>query len=95
MAGRAVPGIRAREGEQQMDPVTVPTTASAGRGGAAATAAWLRAKSRREQTALRSRRYYLHDLPSGSRVVDLGEHTLVVKVGERAADARKDRNAVR
>jgi len=79
-----------------MDAITV-TAASAVTGAVAtAAAAWLQARRQRQQAREESRRDHLDHLPPGSRVVDLGEHGVVIEVGgSPAAGARNDRDAPR
>jgi len=79
-----------------MDAITVTAAASAVTGAAATVAAaWLRSRSQWQQAREESRRDHLHHLPPGSRVVDLGEHGVVIEVGGQAAGAEKARDAVR
>ena len=96
MAGCAVPGIMSREGMQYMDAITVTAAASAGMGAATTmAAAWLRARSQRQRAREKTRRDYLRGLPPGSRVIDLGDHGIVIEVGARAAGAGNERDAAR
>jgi preprotein translocase subunit YajC len=71
-----------------MNAIGVIAAASTGMGAAATIiAAWLRARSLRQQAREKSRRDYLHSLPGGSRVIDLGDHGVVIEVGPRGAGA--------
>jgi hypothetical protein len=79
-----------------MDAITVTAAASAVTGAAVTVAtAWLRARCQRQQAREESRRDHLHHLPPGSRVVDLGEHGMMIEVGGAAARAKNARDAAR
>jgi hypothetical protein len=79
-----------------MNAVAVTATASAGMGAAATIiAAWLRARSLRQQAREKSRRDCLRGLPGGSRVIDLGEHGMVIDVGPEGARAGDEADGTR
>lgn len=79
-----------------MDATTVTAAACALTGAVTTMAgAWLRARSQRQRAREKSRRDHLRDLPPGSRIIDLGEHGIVIEVGDRAASAENDRDAGR
>jgi hypothetical protein len=79
-----------------MDAMTVAAAASAITGATAATArAWLHTRMQRQQAREHSRREHLQRLPPGSRVVDLGEHGIVIDVGGRADVGASDPHGTR
>jgi len=79
-----------------MDRVTAPTAASADIGTTVTTAAaWVRVWSWRGRAGEKPCRDHLDELPSGSGVVDLRKHGLVIGVGGLGAGARMDCDAVR
>jgi hypothetical protein len=79
-----------------MNAITVIAAASTGMGAAATIiAAWLRARGLREQAREKSRRDYLRSLPGGSRVIDLGDHGVVIEVGPRGASSGNEADETR
>jgi hypothetical protein len=86
MSGPIVPGRERGRGYINMNVIGVIAAASTGIGAAATViATWLRARSLRQQAREKSRRKYLRSLPGGSRVIDLGDHGVVIEVGPRAS----------
>jgi preprotein translocase subunit YajC len=78
-----------------MDPVTLiavvaTIVAAASSGGSA----WLQARVRRQRAREQARGAQLRELPPGSRVIDLGEHGIVIDVGGGRA-VQTDHNAGR
>lgn len=71
-----------------MDPATLTAVVSAT---SACASAWLQARIRQRRDREQARGEQLRELPPGSRVIDLGEHGIVVEVGgERAAQTDRD-----
>ena len=69
-----------------MDPVTFTAVVSTVTAASAGASAWLQARAREQ-----ARGEQLRELPPGSRVIDLGEHGIVVEVGgERTAQTDHD-----
>lgn len=73
----------AGKGERNMmDPATMQALATAVCGAAGVVmAAWVRGRAQRHRAREAARRDHLRDLPHGSRVIDLGEHGMVIEVG--------------
>jgi hypothetical protein len=81
-------GSRTGREYSNMNAIGVIAAASTGIGAAATViTAWLRARSLRQQAREKSRREYLRSLPGGSRVVDLGDHGVVIEVGPGGSGA--------
>lgn len=72
-----------------MDAITLSAAAVPAVTGAVTTiaTAWLRARSQELRAREESRSVCRPGLPPGSRIIDLGEHGIVIEVGGRAAGA--------
>jgi hypothetical protein len=73
--------------------VTAAVSAVAG-AGATIARAWIKARGRQRATE-ESGRDRLSDLPLGSRVIDFGDHGMVIEVGGRNGQPHKDHHAGR
>jgi len=71
-----------------VDVITVTSTASAVTVAATSiTTALLRARSQRQLAREASRQNCLRELPPGSHVIDLGEHGMIIYVGDPYGEA--------
>jgi hypothetical protein len=74
-----------------VDPATIQALVTAVCGAAGVVmAAWVRARVQRHRAREAARRDHLRDLPPGSRVIDLGEHGIVIEVGSAGRELSPD-----